>query len=104
MKKIILKSVVISALSIFLTNSLSAQTKSTYKIRAQSRAIEKARMQNIISNAYYLVYPIIDPDIWYGYPTLRHASDRYEFDSTFDAYDALEIFEYHDNNDADFGR
>lgn len=93
MKKSILKSVLVGALSIFMATTLVAQTKSTGKTKKNVKAIEKTKVPTAITNEFNRECPSVEFYTWYGYPTLRNELEWYDYNPMYYTCDYPEYYE-----------
>ena len=83
MKKTILKSVMIGALSVFMVTSVSAQTKSVAKTKTHAKAIEKTKVPKVVTEEFIRECPAVESDIWYGYPSLKNELEWYDYNPMY---------------------
>ena len=79
MKKTILKSVMIGALSVFMVTSVSAQTKSVAKTKTHAKAIEKTKVPKVVTEEFIRECPVVESDTWYGYPSLSNELEWFDY-------------------------
>ena len=92
MKYLILKSAIIGTLAIFMVTSISAQTKGVTKTKAQTtqtksvaktKAIEKSNLPIKVTEEFVREYPMVDYDMWYGYPTIKNGIEWYDYNPMY---------------------
>jgi hypothetical protein len=94
MKKSILTSIMIGAASICMIAPVSAQTKTTPKTTTtHSKAIAKTKVPKVVTDEFIVDYPVVETDMWYGYPTLTNESEWYDYDPMY--YTTSEFPEYY---------
>lgn len=92
MRNLILKSVMIGALSIFMVTAISAQTKSTTKTKTHAKAIEKAKVPKVVTEEFIMEYPVVESDMWFGYPALTNELEWYDYNPMYYTYEYPEYY------------
>ena len=85
MKKIITKVIAGSALLTFFAVSSFAQTASTTtKADGKKKVkIEKNKVPKVVTETFYVDYPVTTYESWYGYPTFDNDLYWYDYDPFF---------------------
>jgi len=94
MKKIITKVIAGSALLTFFAVSSFAQTASTTtKADGKKRVkIEKNKVPKVVTETFYVDYPVTTYESWYGYPTFDNDLYWYDYDPFFYSNDYPEYY------------
>lgn len=80
---------------VFTATNVSAQA-SKHKIKSQPKAISKAKVPKVVSEAFITEYPVIESEMWYPYPSFGNRLDWYDYKPGyyFDEYPENYIVEY----------
>ncbi len=94
MKKIITKVIAGSALLTFFAVSSFAQTASTTtKADGKKKVkIEKNKVPKVVTETFYVDYPVTTYESWYGYPTFDNDLYWYDYDPFFYSNDYPEYY------------
>ena len=78
-----------------IATNVSAQT-SKHNVKSHPKAIAKAKVPKVVSEAFIMEYPVIESEMWYPYPSFGNRLDWYDYNPGyyFDEYPENYIVEY----------
>ena len=62
----------------FMTTNIVAQNPK-HKTKSHSKAIAKAKVPKVVSEAFIMEYPVTESEMWYGYPSFGDGLNWYDY-------------------------